>query len=41
MQKKCTRIVHESAQMDNGRSVDGPLYTGDAIQMALSELRFC
>ena len=25
--KKCTRIVHYSAQTDNGPSVDGPLYT--------------
>ena len=26
--KKCTRVVHQGAQMDNGSSVDGPLYTG-------------
>ena len=24
--RRCTRIVHYSAQMDNGPSVDGPLY---------------
>ena len=28
VQKKCTRIVQYKAQMDNGTSVDGPLYNG-------------
>ena len=28
IRKKCTRIVHYSAQMGNGPFVDGPLYTG-------------
>ena len=28
IRKKCTRIVHYSAQMNNGLSVDGTLYTG-------------
>ena len=28
IRKNCTRIVHNSAQTDNGPSVDGPLYTG-------------
>ena len=27
-EKKYPRIVHYSAQTDNGPSVDGPLYTG-------------
>ena len=27
IRKKCTRIVHYSAQMGNGPFVDGPLYT--------------
>ena len=28
IRKKCTRIVHYSAQMGNGPFADGPLYTG-------------
>ena len=28
IRKKCTRLVHYSAQMDDELSVDGPLYTG-------------
>ena len=27
IRKKCTRIAHYSAQMDNGPPIDGPLYT--------------
>ena len=38
IRKKCTEIVHYSAQMDNRPSVDGPLYTGLRVKVLFKML---
>ena len=40
IQKKCTRIVHYSVQMDNGPSVDGSLYSGLRWSWSLTSKEF-